>query len=134
VAANRRDQPAGPLDPLDASVRRDAGAPIVVLRGVIDGFGDDALAGAYDDAARGAPPAILLDFSRVEYINSTGIALVVVLLRRARGAGIRLLALGLSEHYVEIFTITRLADYLPIFPDEASALAACAVAARSEKE
>jgi hypothetical protein len=29
----------------------------------------------------------------------------------------------LSEHYVEIFRITRLADFLQVFPDEASALA-----------
>ena len=35
----------------------------------------------------------------------------------------RLLASGLSEHYVEIFRITRLADFMSVFPDEASALA-----------
>jgi hypothetical protein len=28
----------------------------------------------------------------------------------------------LSEHYVEIFNITRLADYMTVFPDEATAL------------
>jgi hypothetical protein len=28
----------------------------------------------------------------------------------------------LSDHYVEIFNITRLADFMTVFPDESSAL------------
>jgi hypothetical protein len=31
-------------------------------------------------------------------------------------------AYGLSEHYVEIFNITRLSDFVSVFPDEESAL------------
>jgi anti-anti-sigma regulatory factor len=34
----------------------------------------------------------------------------------------RMLAYGLSDHYREIFRITRLADFMRIFPDEAGAL------------
>ena len=34
----------------------------------------------------------------------------------------RLLAYGLSDHYVEIFNITRLSDFVGVFPDEESAL------------
>jgi anti-sigma B factor antagonist len=33
------------------------------------------------------------------------------------------LSCGLSDHYKEIFKITRLADFLQIYPDEAAALA-----------
>jgi hypothetical protein len=29
---------------------------------------------------------------------------------------------GLSEHYQEIFRITRLSDFLSVYPDEATAL------------
>ena len=36
----------------------------------------------------------------------------------------RVEACGLSPHYQEIFAITRLADYMPVFGDEASALTA----------
>ena len=59
----------------------------------------------------------------MDYINSTGIALIVGVLAQARKAGCRLLTTGLSSHYVEIFHITRLADFMSIYPDEASALA-----------
>jgi anti-anti-sigma regulatory factor len=44
-------------------------------------------------------------------------------LAQARKTGCRLLTTGLSSHYVEIFHITRLADFMSIYPDEASALA-----------
>ena len=54
--------------------------------------------------------------------GSTGIALIVSLLARARKSKRRLLACGLSQHYVEIFQITRLVDFMSVFPDEASAL------------
>lgn len=79
---------------------------------------------ASPDALAPSKDVILLNFSDVDYINSTGIALIVSLLTRARKAHHRLLACGLSDHYAEIFQITRLADFIGIFPDEASALAA----------
>jgi len=56
------------------------------------------------------------------YINSTGIAVIVGLLARARAAGIEVRAYGLTAHYREIFEITRLADFMAINPDEDSAV------------
>jgi anti-sigma B factor antagonist len=111
-----------PTKPLDASVRHQPSAAIVYLRGEIDAFAEDVLNAAYADAESRDPEVILLNFSAVDYINSTGIALIVSLLARARKAHRRLLACGLSEHYVEIFQITRLVDFISMFPDEASAL------------
>jgi hypothetical protein len=32
-------------------------------------------------------------------------------------------AYGLTDHYLEIFQITRLADFIKVYPDEASMLA-----------
>jgi anti-anti-sigma regulatory factor len=43
-------------------------------------------------------------------------------LAKARASHKRLLACNLSEHYVEIFNITRLSDFMGIFPDEQSAV------------
>jgi anti-sigma B factor antagonist len=56
----------------------------------------------------------VLDFSNVEYINSTGIAVIVGLLARARANRQTLSARGLSEHYRQIFEITRLSDFMTI--------------------
>ena len=65
----------------------------------------------------------MLNFEGVDYINSTGIALIVGLLAQARKSHRRLVVCGLSEHYQEIFRITRLSDFMQIFDDEPSALA-----------
>ena len=51
------------------------------------------------------------------YINSTGIALIVSVLARARAERRKVVASGLSPHYREIFDITRLSDFIELFPD-----------------
>jgi anti-sigma B factor antagonist len=109
--------------PLDATVRYQPGIAIISLRGQIDAFGEDVLNAAYAELASQNPSAILLDFSQVDYINSTGIALIVGLLAQSRKSGSRMLACGLSEHYTELFRITRLIDFIGVFPDQESALA-----------
>jgi len=107
---------------LEANVRSKPGLAMIDLRGEIDSFAENELNRAYEEAEAGEPKAILLNFTEVDYINSTGIALIVSLLARARKAHRRLITYGLSDHYVEIFQITRLADFMSVFPDEGSAM------------
>ena len=111
-----------PARSLEAQVRQQPRVAIIDLHGEIDAFGEETLNAAYADAESRESEVILLNFSDVDYINSTGIALIVSLLARARKTRRRLLACGLSQHYVEIFQITRLVDFMSVFPDETSAL------------
>ena len=112
-----------PVQPFEASVRRQPDTVIIDLRGEINAAAEVRLHAAYAEAEAQNPPTIVLNFGEVSYINSTGIALD----RRPAGprgkAKRRLLVYGLSPHYQEIFQITRLADFMTVFPDEASALA-----------
>ncbi len=94
------------------------------LSGEINAFAEEALNRAYDEAETLSPATIVLNFSSVTYMNSTGIALIVGLLARARKAHRSLSVWGLSDHYLEIFQITRLADFMRIYPDETSAMQA----------
>jgi|SRR5579875_195113 len=107
----------------EAEVRQEGDVVVIDLHGEINSFADAVLHAAYARAEEFNSAVILLNFADVSYINSTGIALIVGLLARARAARRRLLACGLSEHYVEIFNITRLVDFMTLFPDEKSALA-----------
>jgi anti-anti-sigma factor len=107
---------------LKASVRHQPSVSVVDLHGEITAFAEDVLNAAYAEAEKRELDVILLNFHDVQYINSTGIALIASLLARARKQHRRLLACGLSKHYKEIFQFTRLSDFLHIFPDEASAL------------
>lgn len=108
---------------LNVEVRREGSVAILDMVGEINGFAEEALNAAYSEAEAEDPKTILLNFEGVDYINSTGIALIVGLLARARAAHRNLLACNLSEHYVEIFNITRLSDFMSVFPDEETAVA-----------
>jgi anti-anti-sigma factor len=112
---------------LVASVRQEQSGAVLDLRGEINGFGQETLDAAYAEAEAKDPKTILLNFGEVDYINSTGIALIVGLLAKARASKRRLLAYGLSDHYVEIFNITRLSDFVGVYPDEESALSEASV-------
>jgi anti-anti-sigma factor len=104
---------------------RDAAA-VIELRGDLDGAADAALTTAWETATAHGPRSVVLKFDDVGFINSTGIALIVAVLAQARKAKLPLLATGLSEHYAHIFAITRLADFMTLYPDEEAALAALA--------
>ena len=109
------------------NVRRADGATSVIeIRGDVTAASEDALMDAYGRAAEGGTRAVLLDFSRLEYMNSGGIGLLVTLLVRANRAKQRLLACGLNDHYRQIFELTRLDEAITIYGDEAEALAAVA--------
>jgi len=98
----------------NADVRQNGSDAVIAMRGEINGQADPALDNAYSAAEQLAPEKVILDFSAVDYINSTGIALIVGVLARARAAHHAVSAVGLSDHYREIFTITRLSDFMEI--------------------
>jgi anti-anti-sigma factor len=105
-----------------AQVREDNQRTVIDLRGEINAQADQALSKAYSEAEDTDTEIIALNFSEVTYINSTGIALIVGLLAQARKSHRKLAVFGLSDHYVHIFQITHLADFMDIYVDEASAL------------
>ena len=104
------------------AVRRRDGVAVIDLAGDVNRGAEEALESAWAQATAEPADAVVLNFESTGYINSTGIALIVGLLARARAARIEVRAYGLSPHYREIFEITRLADFLAINPDEDSAV------------
>ena len=112
---------------LNVEVRLEPDVAVLDLMGEINGFAEEALNTAYAEADAKDTKTILLNFEGVDYINSTGIALIVGLLAKARVSQRRLVAFGLSDHYVEIFNITRLSDFVGVFPDEESAISETSV-------
>ena len=95
-----------------ARVRQEDGVAVIDLTGDVSAPAEQKLLEAY--AQTGGAEVVRLDFSAVDYINSTGIALIVRLLAEARRDHRTVVAEGLSDHYREIFRITRLSDYLTI--------------------
>ena len=108
---------------LEATVRHQGDVAIIDLRGEINSFAEDALNAASTEPLKDDAETVLLNFKDVDYINITGITLIVTLLARARKTGSRVLASGLSDHFQEIFRITMLTDFMSLSPDEDSAIA-----------
>jgi anti-anti-sigma factor len=101
---------------LEATVSEHDGVPVIDLAGDVNAAAEQALNEAYATASAGGARSVVLDFARTDYINSTGIALIVGLLAQARAQDVEVAARGLSDHYREIFEITRLADFMTIVP------------------
>lgn len=109
--------------PLDAAVLSNGTGARIVLTGRIDRDGDAEMTRAYSQAHALGEGEIVLDFAGTDYINSTGIALIVRLLAQARRDGRPVRAHGLSDHYREIFRITRLSDFIALDDDVTTAAA-----------
>ena len=116
-------------DSFTATVRRNGDAAVIDMQGEVNSDASLGFDAAYDEVAREPGSRVVLNFRDVDYINSTGIALIVQLLGRAQSDGRAVLAYGLSDHYKQIFDITHLSDFIPLFGDEDDALASVSGAA-----
>lgn len=65
---------------------------------------------------------IVFDMSKLTYVNSAGIALLIRFVREAQQRNYSTFAFGVSPHYQKIFRIVGLTSFLELFPDEYSAM------------
>jgi anti-sigma B factor antagonist len=99
-------------------------ASAIDITGDITAASEDVLMDAYGRASEPKVKAIVLNFEGLDYMNSGGIGLLVTLLVRAQRQRQRVLAYGLSDHYRQIFELTRLDDAVGIHDNEDQALEA----------
>jgi anti-sigma B factor antagonist len=97
---------------------------VIDVEGELTAFAEGVLMDAYNQASDGRVRAIILNFEGLEYMNSSGIGLLVTLLIRINRERQKLLTYGLSEHYRNIFQITRLDDAIGIYDSEEEAVRA----------
>ena len=95
---------------------------IVDVQGDMNAGSEEALMAAYGEACGRATKGVVLNFDKLDFLNSGGIGLLVTLLVRANRNGQRIGACGLSSHYQEIFELTRLDEAVNIHDTEAAAL------------
>lgn len=106
-------------------VQCDSATPVTVLRftGDITSASSDAVLGTYREISQTAK-RILLDFSGVEYLNSSGIALVIQMMIAASKSGQAIQTFGLKPHFQKVFTMVGITKYTTLHPDEKTACAA----------
>ena len=86
---------------------------VVTLEGELDVAGSALLEAELDRlVAESAPARIVLDLSGLDFMDSTGLRLVVLTDAKAREAGWQLLLVRGNESVHRVFEITRMAERL----------------------
>lgn len=101
---------------------------IIDIDGEVTAFADSTLTNAYNAASTNSTKTIIFNFSGLEYMNSSGIGLLVTLLIRMNRKRQRLFVYGLTDHYKHIFELTRLDEAIGIYDSEANAVSAAQAA------
>ena len=100
------------------------GTYVVIARGEIDLATAEPLGGALQEALNTAQPAVVVDLMQVEFMDSSGLHLLLNTLRRLTRQS-RTLAVACCDGPVRrVFDATRLADTFAIRPSREAALAA----------
>ncbi len=108
---------------LESTTTGASGAAVTVLAfsGDISSLSKGGLLNAYH-GLDSAVSKLLLNFSQVDYINSSGIATVIQLLLEAN-KGSRVVGIfGLSAHFTKVFKMVGVAKYAELSSDLRSAL------------
>ena len=100
-----------------------ASAAVIDICGDVTAASEQPLSIAYDEATtQHSAQTLILNFSGLEYMNSSGIGMLVTLLVRANRQKQKLAAYGLTDHYRQIFSLTRLDEAIGIYDDENTAV------------
>ncbi len=105
------------------AVANGAHATVLRFQGDISSSSQDAVLGTFTRLPEADRKRLLLDFTKVDYINSSGIALVIQLLMQASKGGDSVALFGLTPHFQKVFTMVGITKYARIHPDEAAASA-----------
>ena len=111
--------------PTKTKVEQNGDTAVMRFEGDITSTSEEAVLGEYK-ALKAGTTKILLDFTKVPYLNSSGIALVIQLLMAASKVPQKVVCFGLTPHFVKVFTMLGLAKYTTLHADEAAARAAVA--------
>ena len=111
-------------DQIAVATRTVNDAVIIDVQGDVTTAAEEKIISAYETAAEAGTRRFILNFSQVDYINSSGIAIVINLIARMRKQEQRLSIYGLNRHFQKMFHIVGVDRYTRLCNTEAEALAA----------
>jgi anti-sigma B factor antagonist len=97
---------------------------VLPLEGDIDLHVSPAVTESLNAMIRKRPERIVIDLSRATYIDSAGIAALILAMQQVEAHGGKFFLAGLQETLRSIFETSRLERIFRIFPDVDAALAA----------
>jgi anti-sigma B factor antagonist len=106
--------------PLTTEIRGSTGHALVILSGELDA---STAGGLYEELAtlnREGVIHVALELSALEFIDSTGVSVIIAEHKRAAAAGGELIVLTPHRNVRRVFEVTGLMGVLDILPNEAS--------------
>src|SRR5437016_8554075 len=90
---------------------------VIPLEGEIDLHVSPRIAAALCSALKDKPRKVVVDMSKVSYIDSSGLAVLIEAMQNVEKYGGKFSLAGLQENVKPIFEIARLDQVFRIFPD-----------------
>ena len=108
----------------DMSISEEKGCKVFHLKGrLMDQQQADRLMQALDQELKGDHRSVILDLSDLQYMNSTGLNILINVLTRTRNAGGDTLIAGVSNSVRQLFVVTKLDTVFIITPSIGEAVA-----------
>jgi anti-sigma B factor antagonist len=107
-----------------AREQQQEGLSLLIIEGEIDLACSPDLRALLHGFAKKKVSALVLDFTGVSYVDSSGLATLVEYVRLAQPFGGKFGLLNVSDRVRTIFDLVRLTEFLPIYPTLADARAA----------
>lgn len=104
---------------MDVKTSQQDGVTIVQINGEINISTSPSLKKIFE---KEASKKIVVDLEKVSYIDSSGLATLVEVLKRARSQGGALGLAGMSDKVRSLFEITKLDKLFSIFPNQQEAV------------
>jgi anti-sigma B factor antagonist len=101
-------------------------AAVIELHGDVNADGDSAIKAAYQEAVDAGGTNVLFNLAGTEYINTSGISVLIAVVMQAKQAGVTVAVSGASPHYRKVFDLVRFSSFVSMYDDEATALAGLA--------
>jgi anti-sigma B factor antagonist len=107
---------------LDVSAREEGGRVVVAAIGEVDVFTAPQLDAELSRLTADGRTDLVVDLSRVDFLDSTGLSVLVKALKRVREADGRLVVVVTADRVAKVFRLTGLDQLIPLHPSVAEAL------------
>jgi anti-anti-sigma factor len=103
--------------PFSVTVSTGGDRSTVTLRGELDMSGVDRAREAIEQAEAGGPNLVVLDLAELDFLDSTGLEVILRAARRAQDEGRRLIVQRPSRYVMRLLEMTAIAQSLDIVQD-----------------
>lgn len=108
---------------MSVKVENKNGLSVCYVEGEIDINSAPAIKKSFDKLLGSKAPKIIINLSKVTYVDSSGLATLVEILKNMRSYGGKLRLTNLSTKIKSLFEITKLEKLFDIMPSEEEAVA-----------